>query len=127
MKPIGIMFRTGVVVAFAVGVVILFQVLSTEIANRMREYATIKAIGFGTSFVYALGVVQTAFLVLFGFVPAVLISIAVFDQTYVISHLPMRMDGELIAVVLPLTLAMGVASGLITLHRVKRADPAELF
>jgi putative ABC transport system permease protein len=127
VKPVGIMFDVGAIIAFVVGAVTLFQVLSTEINNRLKEYATIKAIGFGTRFVYGLGVAQTAMLVLLGFVPAVVISLIVFDRVRAASHLPVQMGGALIEQVLVLSLAMGTASGLITLYRVKRADPAELF
>jgi putative ABC transport system permease protein len=127
VKPVGIMFDVGAIIAFVVGAVTLFQVLSTEINNRLKEYATIKAIGFGSRFVYGLGVAQTAMLVLLGFVPAVVISLIVFNLVRAASHLPVQMGGALIEQVLVLSLAMGTASGLITLYRVKRADPAELF
>lgn len=127
VKPIGVMFQAGAIIAFVVGVVILFQVLSTEIANRLSEYATIKAIGFGNRFVYGVGIAQTAILVLAGFVPAVVISAVVFDRVRHLSHLPVSLHLALIEQVLALTLVMGLASGLITLHRIKRADPAELF
>jgi putative ABC transport system permease protein len=127
VKPVGIMFDVGAITAFVLGAVTLFQVLSTEITNRLKEYATIKAIGFGARFVYGLGIAQTAMLVLLGFVPAAVISLIVFDRVRAASHLPVQMGGPLIEQVLALSLAMGAASGLITLYRVKRADPAELF
>src|SRR5207253_10091802 len=40
VKPIGIMFTSGVLVAFVAGAVILYQVLASEVQNRMREFAT---------------------------------------------------------------------------------------
>ena len=44
-----------------------------------------------------------------------------------VSHLPMRMDPQLIAAVGAMALAMCLASAALTLHRLRRADPAELF
>jgi len=127
VKPLGIMFRAGVAVALIVGVVILFQVLSTEINNHLKEYATMKAIGFGRRFVYGIGIVLTALFGLFAFLPAAAISVFVFAHVREVSHLPIAMTRPLLFSVLALSLAMAVAAGLITLHRVRRADPAELF
>src|SRR4051812_9713456 len=47
VKPIGIMFTSGVLIAFIAGAVILYQVLASEVQNRLREYATLKALGYG--------------------------------------------------------------------------------
>lgn len=127
VKPVGMMFRSGVVIALIVGVVILFQVLSTEINNHLKEYATMKAIGFGRSFVYGLGLLQTVLFGLLAFLAAVPISHVVFAQVREASHLPMAINPPLLLSVLALTLAMSAASALITLHRVRRADPAALF
>lgn len=127
VKPIGIMFRVGVLIALAVGVVVLFQVLSTEINNRLREYATLKAVGFGSGFVYGLGIVLTAVFAVFGYLPALALSQLVFARIRAASHLPIELTPSLLWSVAGLTLAMSLLSGLITLHRVRRADPAELF
>ena len=55
VKPIGIMFTSGVLIAFIVGVVILYQVLASEVQNRLREYATLKALGYSNG--YVIGVI----------------------------------------------------------------------
>ena len=126
-KPVGLMFHIGAIIAFVVGVVILFQVLSTEITNRLREYATMKAIGFGSRFVYAQGVILTSLFIIFSFVPAILISVFVFTMVRDVSHLPMTMSQPLVVLVLSITFGIAITSGKITLHRVRRADPAELY
>ena len=46
VKPVGIMFRVGMLVAFIVGAVILYQILASEITNRLKEFATMKAMGY---------------------------------------------------------------------------------
>lgn len=126
-KPVGLMFHIGAIIAFVVGVVILFQVLSTEVTNRLREYATMKAIGFGSRFVYAQGVILTSLFTIFSFVPAIFISYFVFAMVRDASHLPMTMSQPLVALVLSITFGIAITSGIITLHRVRRADPAELY
>ena len=61
VKPIGIMFQVGMAVAFIVGAVILYQILSSEISNRMREFATLKAMGYTERYIYGVGISQGLF------------------------------------------------------------------
>ena len=126
-RPVGLMFKTGMFIGFVVGVVILFQVISTEIGNRMGQFATLKAMGFGRHFVLGVGAAQTAYFALLGFLPAWAIGYGAFLAVSHASHLPMRMDPALIAAVGAMALAMCLASAALTLHRLRRADPAELF
>jgi len=126
-KPIGIIFKAGVFIALVIGVVILFQVLSAEINNRMREFATLKAIGFSDTFVYGIGATQTLLFTLLGYIPALILCNLVFSFVYSVTHLPTQIDLYLMLVVLALVTAMSLFVGTITLHKVRRADPVELF
>ena len=127
IKPLGIIFNAGVFIALVIGIVILFQVLSTEINNRMREFATLKAIGFGNSFVYGIGVVQTMIFAIIGFIPAMILCSQVFNVIYDLSHLPTKVNLSLVSDVIILVIAMSFFSALITLQKIRRANPAELF
>ena len=127
VKPIGIMFRSAVFVAFAVGLVILFQVLSTELRNRQAEFSTMKAMGFSPSFIYGIGISQNLIFIIFSFGPAWLISLGIFYTVFTLSKLPMEMSLELTITVFGLTTAMSLIAGMLALRRVRQADPAELF
>ncbi len=127
VKPVGIVFQVGVFVAVAVGVVILFQVLSTEVSNRLREYATMKALGFGNGFIYRIGIVQALIFAVMGFIPALVLSAGVYWVVRVLSRLPMQLTPGLIAFVFGLSLFMCVVSCVLALGKVRRADPADLF
>lgn len=127
VKPVGIVFQVGVFVAFVVGVVILFQVLSTEISNRLREYATLKAIGFTPHFIYSIGVIQALLFAALSYLPAVGLAAGVFWAVRTFGRLPALLDPALLGLVLGLTLAMGTISTVLALGKVRRAAPAELF
>ena len=43
---IGMIFQLGVAVSLLVGTVIVYQVLSSDVAAHMRQYATLKAMGY---------------------------------------------------------------------------------
>jgi putative ABC transport system permease protein len=127
VKPIGIMFRAGAFVAFCVGGVILYQVLASEISNRLRELATLKAVGFTVMYVYGVGVQQALLFAGMSYGPAFLFSLITFRLVYWASHIPMFMTWNLALVVLGLSVAMTSVSSLLALQKVKRADPADLF
>ena len=59
-RPIGIMLYISMVIACLIGGAIILQVLSTEIANRMGEYAVLKAMGAAPALVYGIGLSQAA-------------------------------------------------------------------
>lgn len=127
VKPIGIMFQAGTFVAFAVGSVILFQVLSTEISNRLKEFATLKAIGFSNSYIYKVGAQQSVLFATLSFVPALPLGHLVAFLVQKASRLPMYLTWDLALFTYFLSLIMCVISGALALWKVRRADPAELF
>lgn len=49
-RPTGIIFGFGVFMGILVGLVIVYQVLSTDVADHLREYATFKAMGYDQMF-----------------------------------------------------------------------------
>ena len=48
--PAGLVFGLGVVLAVVVGIVILYQVLATDVTKHLPEYATLKALGYRDRF-----------------------------------------------------------------------------
>jgi putative ABC transport system permease protein len=127
LKPVGIMFSSGVALAVAVGGVILYQLLASEIVNYIREYATLRAIGYSPAFLNALVLQQAALLGLFGFVPASLLAVVIYEVTRQSTNLPMIMTWSRMAQVVVLAASMCSVSGLLLIRKVNRADPAELF
>ena len=49
-RPTGVIFGFGVLIGVLVGIVIVYQVLSADVADHLREYATFKAMGYGSRF-----------------------------------------------------------------------------
>ncbi|MGC6456471.1 MAG: FtsX-like permease family protein [Coraliomargaritaceae bacterium] len=126
-KPIGIMFRIGAAVAFIVGAVILYQILSSEISNRMGEYATLKAMGYSPAFVYIIGIQQGIIYSVLGFIPACILGMLLYNVLHGISgfHLWMPLGRALFVFVLAL-LMCSIAS-MFALGKIRNADPADLF
>jgi putative ABC transport system permease protein len=125
--PIGIVFFAGKVIGFVVGMVICYQVIYSDIADHMPEFATLKAMGYGTAYFLGLIVTEAMFLSLIGFVPGVLAGAGLYAVLATSTGLLLKMTLDSMALVLALTIAMCVASGLLAVRKLLAADPATLF
>ncbi len=126
-RPVGIVFGFGTVIGFIVGVVIVYQILSTDVNDHLAEYATFKAMGYRNS--YLLGIVfeEAIILAFCGFIPGVLVSLGFYSLARKATALPiyitlLRAIGVFIA-----TLLMCGISGAIATRKLQSADPADIF
>jgi putative ABC transport system permease protein len=125
--PVGIIFQLGVMVGLLVGVTIVYQVLSSDVANHLPEYATLKAIGYNNGFLRRVVLQQATALALLGFLPGVIIALVLYRITAEFTNLPIGMGLWRMPFVLGLTLLMCTASGLGAVRKVRQAQPADLF
>lgn len=126
-RPTGIIFGFGVFMGILVGLVIVYQVLSTDVADHLREYATFKAMGYGQSFFLGIVFEEATILALFGFVPGFLVSLALYAGLVSFTGLPVEMDAGRAILVFLGTLAACSLSGTIATRKLANADPADLF
>lgn len=125
--PIGFVFGFGVVMGVIVGLVIVYQVLSTDVQDHLSEYATFKAIGYSPGFFRSIVFEEAICLAALGFVPGMAISLALYRLASKATSLPVEMTWSRPIGVFVLTVIMCVASGLIAAKRLNAADPADLF
>ncbi len=126
-RPTGIIFGFGVLIGVLVGLVIVYQVLSTDVADHLREYATFKAMGYGPRFF--LGVVFEEALVLgvMGFIPGLIVGTTILTVMGKITTLPLAMTPSMALSVFMGTIVFSAVSGAIATRRLAAADPADLF
>jgi putative ABC transport system permease protein len=127
VSPVGPIFGVGTLVGFAVGVMICYQILFSELSDQLPQYATLKAMGYHNGFLVKVVLQQAAFYALVGYVPAWILCYLLFWLIGESVLLPMEVSIGLTAVSFALTLAMCVGAALIAVRRVIAADPAELF
>lgn len=124
---IGFIFSFGVVIGFIVGIVIVYQILYTDITDHLPEYATLKAMGYTDKY-FAVVVLQEAFiLAILGFVPGLLISTVIYQVAAAGANLTITMTMNKATTVLILTIIMCMSSGLIAIRKLSAADPADIF
>ncbi|MBD2253915.1 ABC transporter permease DevC [Nostoc parmelioides] len=126
-SPIGFIFSLGVSMGFMVGVIIVYQVLSTDVNAHLKEYATFKAMGYGNS--YLLGVIfeEALILAVLGFIPGFIVPLGLYQLAANATNLPIFMTAVRAFTVLLLTLIMCTLSGAIATRRLQSADPADMF
>jgi putative ABC transport system permease protein len=124
---IGFVFNLGVAMGFVVGVIIVYQVLSTDVSDHMAEYATFKAMGYRN--IYLLGIVfeEAIILSILGFLPGVGVSIGLYHVTRQATNLPLYMTIGRALAVLILNVVMCSISGAIATKKLQAADPADIF
>lgn len=126
-SPIGFIFGLGTGMAFVVGVVIVYQVLSTDVNSHMKEYATFKAMGYRNQYLLAVVFEEAIILAFLGFIPGLVLPIGLYQLAANATALPIYMQFSRAVVVLILTIVMCSISGAIATRRLQAADPADMF
>lgn len=126
-RPTGLIFGFGVVMGIIVGLVIVYQLLSTDVADHLREYATFKAMGYSQSFFMGIIFEEAMILAVLGFVPGFIIASVLYLGLNTVTGLPIMMDTARPIAIFLGTVASCSISGAIATRRLARADPAELF
>ncbi|HEX3431023.1 MAG TPA: FtsX-like permease family protein [Rhizomicrobium sp.] len=127
VRPVGIMIYISMLIACLVGTVIMVQVLSTEVANRTKEYAVLKAIGATPWFVHGIGGAQALLLGLGGLLPALVLGGAVLWYIEFRTHLETALGMVLLEKMFAITCVAALCAASTVLIRVQRADPAALY
>lgn len=127
VNPIGVMFSSGAVIAFLVGAVILYQILASEVMHHLREYATLKAMGYTGRDLKVVVMAQGLLMTAAGFIPSAAIAVYLYKLVRDIVQVPLFMTPDLLGFIFSASLAMTAVSGLLAVRRIESADPAELF
>jgi putative ABC transport system permease protein len=125
--PIGFVFLFGVIMGLVVGGVIVYQILFADVSEHLREYATLKALGYRNSYLVSVVLRESVILAVLGYVPGLLVTLGLYRIAERATGLPLDLTTERAVFVLALTLAMCCVSGAIALRKVQSADPAEVF
>jgi putative ABC transport system permease protein len=126
-SPISVVFGAGTFIGFVVGIVLVYQVLSTDVNDHLAEYATFKAMGYSDRFLYGVLLEEIAILAGIGFIPSVAVAMALYHVIQVAGTLPVTMTIDRLAFIFVLTILMCVCSAFIASQKLRSADPAEIF
>lgn len=127
VTPVGVTFDIGVVMGFVVGLAICYQVLFSEITDRLAEFATLKAMGYSNIGLFRIVILEAVYLALLGFAAGLLVSLGLFLWLQRATGLVMSLKPVGSALILGLTILMCVLAGTLAARRLLSVDPAELY
>lgn len=125
--PAGIIFNFGAAMGFIVGVVIVYQVLYSDVSDHLPEYATMKAMGYSGKQLLSIIFQEALILAVLGFLPGYSLSLGMYSALGALTRIPVAMRPDVAVQVFLMTVAMCSISGAIASRKLQAADPADIF
>lgn len=125
--PNGKLLNFGVAMGFVVGIIIVYQVLYTDVSDHLSEYATLKAIGHSDKALIIIVLQEALILAVLGFIPGYFASYGVYALLAWLTRIPLAMKTHVAIQVFLLTLSMCIFSSAIAINKLRSADPADVF
>jgi putative ABC transport system permease protein len=126
-NPSGVIFSFGTIMGFIVGVVIVYQVLYSDVNDHLAEYATLKAIGYSGMQLLAVVFTEAIILAVLGFIPGFSCAIGMYMLLGNLTQIPIAMRADVALQVFILTVLMCMISAAIAARKLQSADPADVF
>ena len=123
----GKVLNFGAVIGFVVGIIIVYQVIYTDVSEHLPEYATLKAMGYKDRDLSFVVLQESLILAIMGFVPGYLISHGIYYLMANYVELRVSMNPGIALQVFTLNVLMCTISGAIAIRKLRTADPADIF
>ena len=124
---IGFIFTLGAAMGFIVGIVIVYQILYTDVTDHLPEYATLKAMGYKDFYFLSVVFQEALILAILGYLPGFGVSVLLYNLGRSATSLPMYMTVGKAVTVFVMTVVMCCLSGAIAVRKLQAADPADIF
>jgi putative ABC transport system permease protein len=125
--PEGKVLNFGAGIGFVVGIIIVYQVIYTDVSEHLPEYATLKAMGYKDRDLSLVVFQESLILAVMGFIPGYLASFGIYYLMTNFIELPVSMNPAIALQVFILNLLMCIISGAIAIKKLRTADPADIF
>jgi putative ABC transport system permease protein len=124
---VGIIFGSGLLISLVVGIMIVYQIVSTQVGRQLPQFATLKAIGYRDRSLAATVSAMSLLIVIAGFIPALAAALGLYSLIRQETLLPVMMTEMRLLAVFAAALGMAVISALLSVWILRRADPADVF
>ena len=123
----GKVLNFGAAIGFVVGIIIVYQVIYTDVSEHLPEYATLKAMGYKDRDLSLVVLQESLILAIMGFIPGYLASYGIYYLMTNFIELTVKMNTGIALQVFTLNVLMCVISGAIAIKKLRTADPADIF
>jgi putative ABC transport system permease protein len=106
----------GLALAFVVGVVFVYQVIASDIGNRIAEFATLKAMGYSDGYLGGVVLRHAVLLAVLGFAPGLLVAAMLYALMRQTAGLPLELTWPLALGVLATAIVMCCLSALLAVR-----------
>ena len=124
---IGFIFSLGVAMGLIVGIVVVYQILYTNVSEHLAEYATLKAMGYQHTYLLSVVFQESLILAILGYIPGFSIASLLYKLARDATLLPVSMKLSRSLFVLLLTFCMCAIAGIVAVRKLRDADPADIF
>lgn len=127
VSSFGVIFGFGTIMGLLVGGVVVYQVLYTDVSDHLKEYATLKAMGFSNQFILMVVIQESVLLAVSAFIPATLLSALLYAGLSAVSGIRLEMTADKTLLVGSLTVSLCAVASAIAIRKLRDADPASVF
>ena len=124
---VGLIFGSGLLISFVVGIMVVFQIVSTQVSRQLPQFATMKAIGYPDRSLAGTVGAMSLLIVVTGFVPALGAALGLYSVIRQQTLLPVAMSEMRLLFVFGAAVAMALISALLSVGSLRRAAPADVF
>jgi putative ABC transport system permease protein len=124
---VGLIFGSGLLISLVVGIMVVYQIVSTQVSRQLPQFATLKAIGYGDGALAGTVAAMALMIAVAGFAPALVGAALLYGEIREQTLLPVTLSASRIAAVLTASLIMAAMSALLAAGGLRRADPADVF
>src|SRR5260370_8761420 len=107
---VGIIFGSGLLISFVVGIMIVYQIVSTQVSRQLPQFATLKAIGYPDRSLAATVRVMSLLIAIAGFIPALGPAFGLYSVIPQETLLPVTMSEMRLLAVFAAAVAMALIS-----------------
>ncbi len=126
-SPAGVVFGIGLLVGFAIGTIICYQILFNEVNDHLPQFATMKAMGHPPSFISGIVRSEALLLSIAGYIPGLIVSFGIYWIIEHFTQIRMFLTVPRALLVMVLTSGMCLLAARFAVKRVHSTDPADLF
>lgn len=124
---IGFVLGLGATVGMIVGMVIVGQILYSSVADHLREYGTLKAMGASDRVIYGVIIEQALWMAVLGYIPSMVLCLGLGIWTFNTQGIMILITPLMATGVFGITVFMCVGSALFAIQKVTHVDPAIVF
>lgn len=124
---IGFIFEMGTGLAFVVGIVMVYNIIYTNIDENVPQYGTLRAIGYPRLYLIQVVLLQSMTVAIAGFIPGFWLSVLLCRLISNATGLVLSTSSNTVHLVFLLTMSMCLISGFLASQKLRRLDPADVY